>query len=66
MELFRVAFPLTIIDVGFCLEEDEELLYDQVRFRRNAVTRLALQGADLVVAVARAGPIGLHAFIRGY
>jgi Flp pilus assembly CpaE family ATPase len=60
------AFPVTVIDAGFCLEEDEELLYDQVRLRRNAVTRLALQRCDLVVAVARADPVGLHAFIRGY
>jgi MinD-like ATPase involved in chromosome partitioning or flagellar assembly len=66
LELFRVAFPVTVIDAGFCLEEDEELLYDQVRLRRNAVTRLAVQHADLVVAVARADPVGLHAFIRGY
>ena len=66
LELFRITFPVTLIDTGFCLEEDEELLYDQVRLRRNAVTRLAVQTADLVVAVARADPIGLHAFIRGY
>jgi Flp pilus assembly CpaE family ATPase len=66
LELFRIAFPVTVVDAGFCLEEDEELLYDQVRLRRNAVTRLAVQHADLVVAVARADPVGLHAFIRGY
>jgi Flp pilus assembly CpaE family ATPase len=66
LELFRVAFPITVVDAGFCLEEDEELLYDQVRLRRNAVTRLAVERADLVVAVARADPVGLHAFIRGY
>ena len=66
LELFRIAFPITVVDAGFCLEEDEELLYDQVRLRRNAVTRLAVERADLVVAVARADPVGLHAFIRGY
>ena len=66
LELFRVAFPLTVADVGFCLEEDEELLYDQVRFRRNAVARTTCERADLVVAVARADPVGLHDFIRGY
>ncbi|HEX5877320.1 MAG TPA: P-loop NTPase [Actinomycetota bacterium] len=66
LELFRVAFPVTVVDAGFCLEEDEERLSDQVRLRRNAVTRLAVQAADLVVAVARADPVGLHAFIRGY
>jgi Mrp family chromosome partitioning ATPase len=66
LELFKVAFPLTIIDVAFCLEEDEELSFDQVRFRRNAATRIALQQADVVVAVARADPVGLHHFIRAY
>src|ERR687894_1526693 len=66
LELFRTTFPVTVIDAGFCLEEDEEPLYDQVRLRRNAVTRLAVERADLVVAVARADPVGLHAFIRGY
>lgn len=66
IELFRVSFALTVVDVGFCLEEDEELLYDHVRFRRNAVSRLALQRADTVIAVARADPVGLHDFVRGY
>jgi MinD-like ATPase involved in chromosome partitioning or flagellar assembly len=66
LELFRVTFPLTVIDVNSCLEEDEELLYDHVRFRRNAVSRLALQRADIVVAVAKADPVGLHDFVRGY
>jgi MinD-like ATPase involved in chromosome partitioning or flagellar assembly len=66
LELFRLSFQLTVVDVGFCLEEEEELLYDHVRFRRNAVSRLALQRADQVVAVARADPVGLHDFIRGY
>jgi MinD-like ATPase involved in chromosome partitioning or flagellar assembly len=66
LDLFRVSFDVTVLDLGFCLEEEEELLYDHVRFRRNAVTRIALQQADLVVAVARADPVGLHDFIRGY
>ncbi len=66
LDLFRTAFPLTVVDLGFCLEEDEELLYDQVRFRRNAVARSALTHADLVVAVARADPVGLHDFIRSW
>jgi MinD-like ATPase involved in chromosome partitioning or flagellar assembly len=66
IDLFRLCFRFTVVDVGFCLEEEEELLYDHVRFRRNAVTRLALQRADQVIAVARADPIGLHDFVRGY
>jgi MinD-like ATPase involved in chromosome partitioning or flagellar assembly len=66
IELFRLCFQLTVVDVGFCLEEEEELLHDHVRFRRNTVSRLALQRADQVVAVARADPVGLHDFVRGY
>jgi Mrp family chromosome partitioning ATPase len=66
MDLFGLCFQLTVVDVGFCLEEEEELLYDHVRFRRNAVARLALQRADQVIAVARADPVGLHDFVRGY
>jgi Flp pilus assembly CpaE family ATPase len=66
LDLFRLSFQLTVVDAGFCLEEEEELLYDHVRFRRNAVTRLALQRADVVIAVARADPVGLHDFVRGY
>lgn len=66
LDLFRIAFPLTVVDLGFCLEEDEELLYDQVRLRRNAVTRSTLAAADAVVAVTRADPVGLHDFIRAW
>jgi MinD-like ATPase involved in chromosome partitioning or flagellar assembly len=66
LDLFMVSLDLTIIDVGFCLEEEEELAHDHVRFRRNAVSRIALQRAHHVIAVARADPVGLHDFIRGY
>jgi MinD-like ATPase involved in chromosome partitioning or flagellar assembly len=66
IDLFTVSLQLTVVDLGFCLEEEEELVYDHVRFRRNAVSRLTLQRADHVIAVARADPVGLHDFIRGY
>jgi MinD-like ATPase involved in chromosome partitioning or flagellar assembly len=66
LDLFTVCHQLTVIDLGFCLEEEEELVHDHVRFRRNAVSRIALQRADHVIAVARADPVGLHDFIRGY
>jgi hypothetical protein len=65
LDLFMVSLDLTI-DLGFCLEEEEELAHDHVRFRRNAVSRIALQRAHHVIAVARADPVGLHDFIRGY
>ncbi len=66
LELFRVAFPLTVLDLAFCLEEEEELIYDQVRLRRNAIARLSLEHADLVIAVARGDPDGLREFVRSY
>jgi len=66
LDLFRAAFPLTVLDLAFCLEEDEELTYDQVHLRRNAITRLSLEHADLVVAVARGDADGLREFIRSY
>jgi hypothetical protein len=44
----------------------EELPYDQVRLRRNAVARIAVERADLVVAVVRADPAGLDDFSRGW
>lgn len=66
LDQVRRAFALAVLDVGFCLEQDEELLYDQVRFRRNAVACHAVQQADVVVAVGRADPVGLHDLIRGF
>jgi MinD-like ATPase involved in chromosome partitioning or flagellar assembly len=66
LDLMTVSFQLTVIDLGFCLEEEEELVHDHVRFRRNAVSRIAMQRADHVIAVARGDPVGLHDFIRGY
>jgi Flp pilus assembly CpaE family ATPase len=64
--LFRRTFALTVLDLAATLEEEEELVYDHVHLRRNAVTRLTLQHADAVVAVARADPVGLHHFISAY
>jgi Flp pilus assembly CpaE family ATPase len=66
LNLFRQVFPVTMIDVATHLEEDEELSLDQVRFRRNAATRVTLEHADLVLAVARADPIGLVDLVNSY
>lgn len=64
--LFRQSFPLTVVDVAPYLDEDEDLAYDNVTLRRNAVTRRTLQDADLVIATVRADPVGLHQFITAY
>lgn len=55
---------LVIVDVGFCLEEDEELSYDTMAPRRNAATTSALARADEVIAVALADPVSLTRLLR--
>ena len=55
----------TVVDTGFCLEDDEELSYDTVAPRRNAATLTALAEADLVVAVGTADPVGLQRLLTG-
>lgn len=51
--------PVTIVDVGFSLEEDEELSFDAEVPRRSAATTAALREADLVVAVCAADVLGI-------
>lgn len=63
-ELARTLVPLTVVDCGFSLEEDEELSYDTAAPRRNAATLSALQSADDVVAVCAADPLGVQRFVR--
>lgn len=57
--------PVTVVDCGFCLEEDEELSYDTAAPRRNAATLSAVQGADEIVAVCAADALGMQRFVRG-
>lgn len=63
-ELARTLVPVTVVDCGFSLEEDEELSYDTTAPRRNAATVSALQSADDVVAVCAADPLGVQRFVR--
>lgn len=58
----RSLAATTVLDCGFCLEQDES--FDAQTLRRNSATLLALKDADAVVAVAAADPIGVHRFIR--
>ncbi|MDE9367736.1 P-loop NTPase [Luteipulveratus sp. YIM 133132] len=61
----RTLAQVTVVDVGFCLEEDEELSYDTRAPRRNAATTAALREADDVLAVGAADPVGLQRLVRG-
>lgn len=65
LRVSRALADWTIVDVGFCLEQDEELSYDTYAPRRNAATLVALEQADAVVVVGAADPIGLQRLIRG-
>jgi Flp pilus assembly CpaE family ATPase len=54
-----------VLDLGFCLETDEELSFDTIAPRRNGATLAALEVADLVLAVGSADPVGMQRLIRG-
>lgn len=56
----------TVVDTGFNLEADEELVSDLFAPRRNAATLAALRSADTVVAVGQADPVGLARYVRAY
>jgi Flp pilus assembly CpaE family ATPase len=59
----RHLSALTVVDCGFCLEEDEELSYDTAAPRRNGATLATLQAADTVLCVGAADPVGLRRLI---
>lgn len=63
--LARRLAALTVVDCGFCLEQDEELSYDTAAPRRNGATLATLAEADHVLAVGGADPIGLQRLVRG-
>ena len=66
LALARTIAAVVVVDLGFCLEQDEELSYDTTAPRRNGATLTVLEQADTVVAVAAADPVGLQRFVRGY
>ncbi|MET0740019.1 MAG: chromosome partitioning protein [Candidatus Nanopelagicales bacterium] len=66
-EVWRVSRRLaawTVIDAGFCLEQDEALVYDTAAPQRNAATLSALEAADVVVVVAAGDPVGVARLVR--
>jgi Flp pilus assembly CpaE family ATPase len=66
LALARSIAAVVVVDVGFCLEQDEELSNDTTAPRRNGATLAVLGQSDIVVAVAAADPVGLQRFVRGY
>jgi MinD-like ATPase involved in chromosome partitioning or flagellar assembly len=63
--LTRSLATMTVVDCGFCLEQDEELAYDTAAPRRNGATLAFLEAADTVLAVGTADPVGLQRLVRG-
>lgn len=61
----RQLAAATIVDCGFCLEQDEEISFDTAAPRRNGATLATLEQANTIVAVGSADPIGLQRLIRG-
>lgn len=61
----RQVSRLIVIDCGFCLESDEEIMFDTAAPRRNGATLEALDAADTVLAVGSADPVGLARLVRG-
>lgn len=64
-EVARGLAAWTVIDCGFCLEQDEALSYDTRAPRRNAATLSALEAADVVVVVGSGDPVGIQRLVRG-
>jgi MinD-like ATPase involved in chromosome partitioning or flagellar assembly len=63
-EQTRSVAAVTIVDCGFCLEEDESISFDSAAPRRNGATLCTLQAADVVVAVGSGDPVGLGRLVR--
>src|SRR5690625_1515356 len=61
----RSAAAMTVVDVGFCLEQDEELTYDTIAPQRNGATLATLADADTVIVVGSADPVGIGRLVRG-
>ena len=64
-ELARSLAAITVVDLGFCLEQDEELSFDTAAPRRNGATLATLAAADIVLAVGTADPVGMQRLVRG-
>lgn len=64
LEQARALATVTIVDCGFCIEEDEELSYDSLAPRRNAATTTVLEHADEVLLVTGCDPVRVARGIR--
>lgn len=66
-EVWRAArawADITVVDCGFALETDEDLVYDTHVSQRNGATLSALGAATGVIAVGSAEPLGLQRLVH--
>ncbi|MGH9024181.1 MAG: AAA family ATPase, partial [Acidimicrobiia bacterium] len=60
LDACREEGEATVIDLAAPLEEDEELSFDDVPYRRNVMTRTTLEECDHLLFVIRADPVGVR------
>lgn len=56
---------VTVVDAGFSIERDEEVVTDIRAPRRAAATLTAVAAADVIVAVGSADPVGMERLVHG-
>jgi MinD-like ATPase involved in chromosome partitioning or flagellar assembly len=60
LDAARDTASLVVVDVAAAIEEDEELAFDRVPYRRNLMTLGALAAADEIVHVVAGDPVGIR------
>lgn len=65
LDVARELAETTVVDTGFCLEEDADASFGGAAPQRNQMTLSALEHADEVLAVGSADPVGLARLARG-
>jgi MinD-like ATPase involved in chromosome partitioning or flagellar assembly len=60
LDAARESRALVVVDLAAPIEEDEELAFDRVPYRRNLMTLTALAAADEVLLVVAGDPIGVR------
>jgi MinD-like ATPase involved in chromosome partitioning or flagellar assembly len=65
LDLLTTAPFTTVADIGFGIENDEELSFDTLAPRRHAAALMVLERADVVVATAAADPVSVRRLVHG-
>ncbi|MCL4291719.1 MAG: chromosome partitioning protein [Acidimicrobiia bacterium] len=60
LDAARDEADVVVVDIAAPIEEDEELSFDRVPFRRNLATRVALAEATGIVMVVAGHPVGIR------